>query len=378
MKILIVDDDTTRACSLKLHLETELKTEDVTCVDCAGAARSLLRERYFDALVLDVVLPQHSYGRGSPENGLRLLDQVSRSAFLNKPERIIGITAHIEDLADFRIHFDRLCHAIVEAPAGESSWRENIAGSLAYTLSSKLARQSRQRPMVVITLHGIRTHGSWQTRLRNQIRRHTDKVNFYEYKYGYFSALRLLFPKFRKQEVSRLQEHTARLRSLDTETQVVVVCHSFGTYLATEAIKSFIAAGYTLPDLTLILCGSVLRSDYDWSFLPENTRVINECGADDYVLLLSEALVPGFGMAGKVGFHGFNGCSFVNRYFRGGHSHYFETSDFIEKHWVPLLMLGTDGLKYIDERNASGPVSAALERVALQLGRVKNALTFRA
>jgi hypothetical protein len=47
-------------------------------------------------------------------------------------------------------------------------------------------------------------------------------------------------------------------------------------------------------------------------------------GLDDKILFLSEALVPNTGMAGRIGFYGLNNNRFVNRYFKGGHSHYFE------------------------------------------------------
>jgi CheY-like chemotaxis protein len=376
MNLLIIDDDAARANSLRQHFVSRGFDEAlIEIADCADAGRALLRERYFDVLILDVVLPKRRLeGRQSATVGLELLRQLGRSNVLRKPERIIGITAHSEDIASFREHFNELCHVIIEAPRNQVGWRDAIADSLTYTRSSKFSRRSNEGAIRIVTVHGIRTLGSWQARFQNLVARHTDRAEFYEYKYGYFSAIAFLLPPLRRREVARLRERLISFGVGDATTNTVVVCHSFGTYLVTSVLKGLLGDGIPLPPLTLVLCGSVLRADFDWSFLPQNARVINECGARDHVLLLSEAFAPSLGMAGRVGFHGFNGSRLLNRYYDGGHSLYFESDEFMDSSWIPLLADDWHRPRHIDQRTGTSFITTMVQTLAVAIGRIKDLL----
>jgi len=104
------------------------------------------------------------------------------------------------------------------------------------------------------------------------------------------------------------------------------------------------------------------------------STVVNDCGCNDRILLLSEALVPNTGMAGRVGFHGLNNDRFVNRFFKGGHSHYFDKSDsFMEKHWLPLFSTPSS-LNAIDERTDRILVSGIGEKLISLLGETKEVI----
>ena len=52
-------------------------------------------------------------------------------------------------------------------------------------------------------------------------------------------------------------------------------------------------------------------------------RLVNDCGTNDAVLILSQAAVLFTGMAGRTGMAGLEGSRFVNRYFNHGHGGYF-------------------------------------------------------
>ncbi|TBB15030.1 hypothetical protein ELH48_36365 (plasmid) [Rhizobium ruizarguesonis] len=104
-----------------------------------------------------------------------------------------------------------------------------------------------------------------------------------------------------------------------------------------------------IPQIDLIiLAGSVLRPNFNWpKFLLKLPcqRVINDCGVNDNVLLLSQFGVLLTGMAGRVGFYGFTGNDVVNRFFVGGHGHYFASSRhdqnyFMRTYWLPSIVNG--------------------------------------
>lgn len=376
MRILIVDDDNARRTALIKHLTTSGTAcmEQIDEADCADTARDLLRNQYYDALILDVVLPKRSAdSRPLAVNGMALLNQLQREAFLKKPEKIIGMTAHVDDISAFGEKFANICSIVIPTRPGTDEWKAQIRSALLYTSASKLSRESAQKTILVLAIHGIRTYGEWQSRLKAIIERHTDEIHFKSYKYGYFSSLSFLLPRLRNREADRLE---ARINDFANDIEVdhvVIFCHSFGTYLGVVALRKLVDLPKS-PSICAVLAGSVLDENFDWSFVPRGgrVRIVNDCGTDDHVLLLSKAFGIDLGMAGKVGFNGFNDPHFINRYFRGGHSHYFQGERFMEERWLPLI--GSDPVVDIDERGNPGVFRVAMESIAKKIGYLKQKL----
>lgn len=375
MRILIVDDDESRSAGLADYLlkQSIAVPGDMDRASCTDVAKALMRAKYYDAIVLDVVLPKRVGERPSSSFGLQLLDQIGREAFIKKPEKVIGLTAHIEDLNAYRDAFEDVCAVVIEASGPSDSWRAKIASALAYTSSSQISRFATNQEIVIFTVHGIRTYGGWQSKLKSLVETHTDKVSFHSYQYGYFSTLSFLIPYVRDIEVSRLIQRVQPYLHDVGDRTTYIFCHSFGTYLVVNALRKMFTASESSPTVCLVLCGSVLPSNFNWEFVrkSQNFRVVNDCGTNDYVLWLSNAAALGLGMAGKCGFHGFNDDRFSNRFFRGGHSLYFDaTGEFMRTYWLPLL---TDAnyLSPHDDREAIGRIHGGLEGVVRFLGRCK-------
>jgi CheY-like chemotaxis protein len=358
VKILIVDDDEGRASGLREYLSRScsISADEILFVDCLSDARRLLRNVYFDVLILDVVLPKRK-DKKRPHHlvGIGLLEELSRQSHLKKPEKIIGITAHIEDISKFRTEFEQSCNIVVEAPSNSDVWKAKISSALSYTGVSKTSRAVALSRTAVLSVHGIRTFGQWQTRLRRLIEARTDAVSFHTYKFGYFSSLLFLIPWIRNIQVERLKNDIEPIIKDSEFDRVYIFCHSFGTYLVAYSLLKIFDAENVVAKTTLVLCGSILPSNFDWRKIDSGKalRVINDCGDRDYVLWLSAAFVLGVGMAGKVGFYGFSNDFIMNRFFNGGHSSYFRGDDFMLKYWLPLLD-DVPVISEVDERqNAS-------------------------
>ncbi|SDM54883.1 response regulator [Polaromonas sp. JS666] len=354
MKLLIVDDDEKRSDGLKAYLEAHcsIPASDIFKASHFDEAKKLLKAIYFDVLVLDVVLPKRLNEKSDARVSLQLIEQLSRNAYLKKPEKIIGITGHLDDIGGFRREFEKNCLVVIEAPSNSDVWKKKIGESLSYTDASKFSRVFNEAKATLISVHGIRTFGQWQVRLRNLVEKNTDQVNFHTYKFGYFSSLLFLIPIARTYQVRRLRDRLESAIEAAHNQTLFIFCHSFGTYLVAHALKELVNAKVHFPSMTLVLSGSVLESGFDWGFLTRDTRVriVNDCGADDKILWLSEAFVYGTGMAGRDGFHGFNNQALMNRYFNGGHSLYFDGDEFMAKYWIPLITLHESKLAEIDER----------------------------
>ena len=213
------------------------------------------------------------------------------------------------------------------------------------------------REKLVITVHGIRTFGQWQERLGSLLKQAAPhRVAVENYHYGYFSTIAFLIPVLRWLATRRFRRELLRIAHHYSGRDISIVAHSFGTHLVGYGLRSIPKSERPRID-NVILAGSVLRTDFPWGGLLGDgsvKRVINDCGIEDSVLLLSEILVLLTGMAGRLGFTGMTGNGLINRYFRGGHSHYFLRSgkpndNFMALYWVPVLVQDKRPV-WVDER----------------------------
>ena len=209
---------------------------------------------------------------------------------------------------------------------------------------------------IVVTLHGIQTFGKWQDRLEKLVVRENANVSFEHYRYGFFSLVAFIFPPLRWLATRRFREALCKVIARNPTATFSIVAHSFGTHLAAHALRSL--PKQLSPVFThVILCGSVLKSEFDWSPIVDRglvRSVVNECGTRDFVLLLSQFFVFFTGWAGWDGFSGMTNERFMNRFFRGGHSLYFvdqkgPSDDFMERYWVPILAHNKAAI-FTDER----------------------------
>ncbi|MGX5829607.1 hypothetical protein [Mesorhizobium sp. 43Arga] len=214
---------------------------------------------------------------------------------------------------------------------------------------------------IVIAVHGIRDFGQWQDRLGDILTVAKPSIVTERYRFGYFSVLAFLIPFARWLAVRAFRRHFEQLVKDNPEAHFSIVAHSFGTHIVAHAIR-----GMKPPDIprieTIILAASVLRSSFDWSAVVARSRmngkgiqrVLNDCGWDDNVLILSQLFVLFTGMAGRVGFYGFIGVDVKNRFFPGGHGHYFKPAGvdpdvFMREWWLPVLTAAAkprDGLPF--------------------------------
>ncbi|WP_281848687.1 hypothetical protein [Dyella sp. GSA-30] len=210
---------------------------------------------------------------------------------------------------------------------------------------------------IVVTVHGIRTFGQWQQRLSKLIRKQDGNIRCQAFVYGYFSIFAFLVPPLRWLVTRRFRRHLEQLSLNHPEARIDLVGHSFGTHLI----------GWSLWGLrlnkdrrfgTIILAGSVLKPGFPWHELIATgtvKNVINDCGINDWVLVINQLVVLFTGMAGRVGFSGLTSEVFVNRFFEGGHSHYFvnkrgeATDQFMIDNWLPVLAGGREA-DAIDQR----------------------------
>jgi hypothetical protein len=197
---------------------------------------------------------------------------------------------------------------------------------------------------LIITVHGIRTFGQWQERLEKLLPAE-EGLTVKHYHYGYFSVIAFILPFLRWLTTRRFRRELLREAQANPGARIDLVAHSFGTHLVAWALLGL--PKDQRPHIhTIILAGGVLKVGFSWRVLMDDgkvRRIVNDCGTNDRVLLLNQLCVLFTGMAGRVGFNGMTERErFLNRYFRFGHSGYFERDglsddEFMREKWVPLL-----------------------------------------
>jgi tetratricopeptide (TPR) repeat protein len=210
---------------------------------------------------------------------------------------------------------------------------------------------------LIISVHGIRTFGHWQERLEQLLQAQASNrdLTVINYKYGYFSILAFLVPFLRWLVVRRFRKFYVDVATGQDWDRIDLAGHSFGTHIIAWALYGIDSAARPQVN-TIVLAGSVLKSGFPWQVLIGHgvTRVVNDCGTNDGILILNQICVLGTGMAGLLGFTGGIGKTFRNRFFKCGHSGYFLTAGnpddkFMRDYWIPLLLTDADPI-LVDER----------------------------
>ncbi|MEZ8318132.1 response regulator transcription factor [Vibrio splendidus] len=374
MKVLLVDDNLSRCEEINklLTLSAGINVQDIYTCHNTQLAKKMMRNINFDFLILDVVLPKRDE-TPSAKFGLALLSEIKNRPQILKPSKIVGITAHTDDISSFKEEFDKYCEVVIEASHKNRAWKAKILDSIKFETVKNISKHTTNNKVTCLSVHGIRTLGKWQQDLKKTVESHINSVGFQHYKYGYFTVISFFVPFLRILEVRKFESALEKTLGNDDD-EIIIFCHSFGTYIVVNAIESLIKKGVDCNKIAkLVLAGSVLRSNYDFSNIltSTNMKIVNDCGYSDNVLLLSEGFVPNTGMAGRVGFYGLNNQRFSNRYFSGGHSHYFEGgNNFIENYWLPLFSNELE-LELVDDRLGSGFFTRNLEKVVHALGKIK-------
>jgi pimeloyl-ACP methyl ester carboxylesterase len=141
------------------------------------------------------------------------------------------------------------------------------------------------RPRVVVTIHGIRTHGRWQKEITPYLARH--RLVPYHIDYGWFHVLRFFFPWWRKKQVEKVRRELRDLLEKADTPRVSIIAHSFGTLIAMECLRA--DNGDLLYD-RVVLTGSILPRDFDWQSLLAKKWVLavrNERATADWVVRMA-------------------------------------------------------------------------------------------
>jgi len=188
------------------------------------------------------------------------------------------------------------------------------------------------RPPIVLSLHGIRTRGAWQKGRLSQILGAAGFLHI-PLDYDRFTALQLLLPGQRRKKVRWFWDQYSEFSSPDGPPPHLIA-HSFGTYIACEALR----INGEIRFSKLILCGSIVHPRFPWTEVFAQRRVeavLNDYGtADRWTRFVGFAIADG-GPSGATGFSA-DGPIVQRRLEGWGHSDFFYRTHFTS--WLRFLL----------------------------------------
>jgi pimeloyl-ACP methyl ester carboxylesterase len=166
---------------------------------------------------------------------------------------------------------------------------------------------------VVMIMHGIRDHASWQEELGLELKNYAQenrlKVKPEPVDYSWFPILSFLFRKASLRKMLTFFDRYLQAAALSPTAQFHFVGHSNGTYIFVEALRQYRAMIFSRA----YLCGSVLPRDFTWGEFRRGlgddqlSEIRNDCATKDLpVGFLCEALhALGMRRVGSGGYLGF-------------------------------------------------------------------------
>jgi hypothetical protein len=152
---------------------------------------------------------------------------------------------------------------------------------------------------IVITLHGIRTHGPWQKGLATVLAKH-DMVP-YPLDYGFFSMLAFLSSCKRKAKLHWFHGQYDDICHRENIKRPSIIAHSFGTYLTAELLRNYPEVKFD----KIIFTGAIVDENYEWKTRFDNGQVLhvrNDVATKDVWPGWAKKVIPRAGTSGSKGF----------------------------------------------------------------------------
>jgi CheY-like chemotaxis protein len=339
---LVVEDTESKYLAVKEFIESITHSSHIKNVTSVSSSTALMRHSQYTFLIIDINLPMLDDGTAEKNGGIRILNWLKhnkkKKGACKVPLNIIVLSEYDNLIDQYKDDFDNSRVFAYKYSEFDKNWQIDLKEIIEdHLLKMESSIEKKKLNKVVFSVHGINTYGEWQEKFSDFLKEKDDKIEHFPYKYSYYPVLSFLIPPLRKYEVNNFKKELEFFTNKYPSTSISIVGHSFGTYLIAQSLKEIELSISPKVD-NIILCGSVLKPDYNWSDILTRhkiSKVLNDCALNDGALLLSQAVAIKLGMAGRVGFIGSYAGIVNNRYFNGGHSCFFDSIIFDD--WYNFL-----------------------------------------
>jgi O-acetyl-ADP-ribose deacetylase (regulator of RNase III) len=209
-----------------------------------------------------------------------------------------------------------------------------------FTTRAQLSNHAVRSHSVVL-VHGIRTAAGWREAIGTELEKADPHLTPIPVGYEFFDIVRFITPvgPWRRAAAETVWKKMNSVFDNPNIAQVSIIAHSFGTWIVGYILQTHPAKFHRV-----ILCGSVLDTQYDWAHVQEkivappfqsapNVRVVNDCGTRDIWPVMAKFMTWGYGIAGRWGFQH---ALVKDRFHEVDHSGFFKPG-FATAYWVPVL-----------------------------------------
>jgi hypothetical protein len=205
----------------------------------------------------------------------------------------------------------------------------------AVAVNPAMGSATRRDPLVVITLHGIKTRGVWQKELIPIL--HDAGYKTVPLDYGNFLALQLIIPSQRQKKIDWFRDKYDQVCDRERVARPSVIAHSFGTYLVARAMQKYSPVKFD----RVIFCGAIVQKEYPWNNLFSNDQiraVLNDFGRMDFWAGIVTWCVADAGASGREGFSELaDGKVSQIEHPEFHHGDYFFIGNYKDS-WIPFLI----------------------------------------
>lgn len=291
MRILIIEDNMKKKAEIEKCVEENLEFKIVDVADNIADAKRLLLKNNYDICFVDLQVPEKKGENPLPESGINLIKEIDRRKIYKYPNHIIVISEYDERLKEIEEE-KKLIHTIKYKENSEE-WEKLIIDKL-----EKIQRSSKDKKIVLIAVHGMKTRGEWKNQLSDIITKNTSEIRYCPWDYGSFK-LKICSFYHRREAVEKFKVFYDGIVKEESCREINVVAHSFGTYIIYNAMKRYEDVNFD----KVIFLGSPLKVNLKWNNCKVNERVnkilFYICKKD---WVLSFAKLVCLGDSGKKGF----------------------------------------------------------------------------
>ena len=138
-KILIVDDVMEKTTDLMECINNYDFPEVVIDYELEfKKACNLLKQKYYDLLILDIQLPSIESKNGMTlDGGVKILELLSNVDDMKKPMNIIGLTAYDEKYDEIEKEFNKRLFHLIKYDRASMEWKTQICEKIDYLIKSR-------------------------------------------------------------------------------------------------------------------------------------------------------------------------------------------------------------------------------------------------
>jgi nucleoside phosphorylase len=159
LKVLIVDDDTTKQAKIEAVVREHVFCElDIHIARDQASALRELRDNWFDLLILDINLPLNSKERRPiADGGIKLLKAIDKHKDFKTPQHIVGLTAFEELAKKHNTLFGNSMRFLITYKPNESSWRSKLSALVVNVVSAKHVGDAADFETDLVVLTALQT-----------------------------------------------------------------------------------------------------------------------------------------------------------------------------------------------------------------------------